>query len=128
MAVRIRRSLLVLLFIAAGVSPPTGPAQADTNCRFTVNPCVDVHRIPRGYYHGTVYVDGYNFAPYDYVAVTYWIDGGTGSYVPGGAYTNGAGMFSLAIPPHCAYSSVKAQARSIFGTEVSNVSGVPSIC
>lgn len=129
MAMFIRRSLLVLLFIAAGISVPAGPALADTNCWFTTNPCVDVHRIPRGYYHGTVYVDGYNFASYDYVSVTYWIDGSkTGQYVPGGAYTNGSGMFSVAIPPHCAFSSVKAQGRSIFGPEVSNVSGVASIC
>ena len=119
-------SILALLSSAAMVLISDGRAYAHTNCNRGVNPCIDVHTIPIGNLYGTVYVDGVRFAPYDYVAVSYWTDGNAHPYV--GVYTDSSGKFSVTIPPHCAYSWVGAMASSVWGEAVSNYDYVNSIC
>jgi hypothetical protein len=115
----------ILVASSATILTSTHIARADTDCSRQVYPCIDVHRIPRGNYYGTVYVDGSHFVSNDEIQLEYWIDGVSRFLPP--IRVDGAGNFHTTIPPHCAYSYVAAMAFSRVSYS-SNRDSVPSIC
>ena len=125
-------SLLLLTLLVGNmiILVPTQKAYADhtlgPECIGITTPCIDVHTTPRGYYYGTIYVDGYNFTPNAYIAVVY-----NNRYVPNGAESNGSGQFTVTIPPGCYYGAVRVTAHCIFSeqcNDVSNEDTVYQIC